>query len=385
MKTSLLASAAAGLFLAAGLGALAATARLPDESWYWQRPVPPQGRPPTGYLDLAKGLAPTDCAACHPRQFADWKTSLHAHSFSPGLEWQLLEMDPEARASCQSCHAPLAEQLDPAARGSRRARFDANLRSAGVTCAACHVRQHVRYGPPKAPGHDPGIALGGKPHGEVIRSEFFESSQFCAACHQFPTSAEAPNGKPLENTIAEWEASPYAVRGVSCQACHMPDRRHLWRGIHDPEMVRRGITLELLDDGAARLTNTGVGHMFPTYVTPRIVVESQALDAAGRPLASRSAIIERAVDLTVTPSRELSDTRLAPGASLVLPAPAVPGVHRIRARVLVFPDHFYERMFAEASRERHAPEVRRLLAEAWRRSRESGYVALEADRPLQAQ
>ncbi len=24
-----------------------------------------------------------------------------------------------------------------------------------------------------------------------------------------------------------------------CQTCHMPDRRHLWRGIHDSDMVNR--------------------------------------------------------------------------------------------------------------------------------------------------
>ena len=40
------------------------------------------------------------------------------------------------------------------------------------------------------------------------------------------------------------EGQPQASRQVTCQTCHMPDRRHLWRGIHDPAMVaaasRRG-------------------------------------------------------------------------------------------------------------------------------------------------
>ncbi len=25
----------------------------------------------------------------------------------------------------------------------------------------------------------------------------------------------------------------------------MPDRRHLWRGIHDPEMVKQGVMVDL--------------------------------------------------------------------------------------------------------------------------------------------
>ncbi len=82
----------------------------------------------------------------------------------------------------------------------------------------------------------------------------------------------------LENTWAEWAASPQAREGETCQSCHMPDRRHLWRGIHDPEMVRGAVPVELVPvratagraDGELRIRSEGVGHAFPTYTTPRV-------------------------------------------------------------------------------------------------------------------
>ena len=40
-------------------------------------------------------------------------------------------------------------------------------------------------------------------------------------------------------------ASRHAREGRACQACHMPERRHLWRGIHDPEMVKRALGREV--------------------------------------------------------------------------------------------------------------------------------------------
>ena len=55
------------------------------------------------------------------------------------------------------------------------------------------------------------------------------------SCHQFTPDGFALNGKLLETTYNEWKASRFAREGVQCQDCHMPDRRHRWRGIHDPD------------------------------------------------------------------------------------------------------------------------------------------------------
>lgn len=71
----------------------------------------------------------------------------------------------------------------------------------------------------------------------------------------------------------------------------MPDRRHLWRGIHDPEMVKQGVTIDLKTaregsrvQATLTITNSGVGHYFPTYLTPKVFLRMEMVDAAGRPV-----------------------------------------------------------------------------------------------------
>lgn len=134
----------------------------------------------------------------------------------------------------------------------------------------------------------------------------------------------------------------------------MPDRRHLWRGIHDPETVAKGVTIDLRTarhGGTVRatltLTNTGVGHHFPTYLTPKVFVRLDLVDAAGRPVNEtlREAVMGREAMLDL--SRELYDTRLAPKASFTMTESwkvTAPGL-KLRARVVVDPDHFYRRFF----------------------------------------
>ena len=104
----------------------------------------------------------------------------------------------------------------------------------------------------------------------------------------------------------------------------MPARRHLWRGIHDPDMVRSAIEFAVGDEADAvtlTLRNRGAGHKLPTYVTPRLVVSGETLDSEGQaiPGSRREAVIARAVTLDL--SRELFDTRLAPGQSAVFRYP----------------------------------------------------------------
>ncbi|MES9944225.1 MAG: hypothetical protein ABW080_04625 [Candidatus Thiodiazotropha sp.] len=42
-------------------------------------------------------------------------------------------------------------------------------------------------------------------------------------------------------------------RGQTCQSCHMPDRAHLFHGIHDPDMVRLGLAINTRGMEEARL------------------------------------------------------------------------------------------------------------------------------------
>src|SRR5439155_933503 len=125
----------------------------------------------------------------------------------------------------------------------------------------------ARFTPPQA-SLAPAAARETLPHGGVTRTPAYLASEFCRGCHQFGPEGYALNGTLLENTYAEWKASRFAAAGVQCQDCHMPDRRHLWRGIHDADMVRGGLTITLVETPphaagtvAARLVveNSGVG------------------------------------------------------------------------------------------------------------------------------
>jgi len=323
---------------------------------HWRGPLAAQGPAPARYTPVEASLRPEDCGSCHPAQLADWSTSVHAQSMGPGVAGQLVEMMKSAPADalgCLGCHAPLAEQrpVDPA--------FDPALQTRGIVCAACHVRVHERFGPPRRDGSLASAAPRETlPHNGVTRTPAFLASAFCRGCHQFTSDGFALNGKLLENTYAEWKASRFAREGVQCQDCHMPDRRHLWRGIHDADMVRSGLTITARAasprvrpgqtvSATLVVENTRVGHAFPTYVTPRVVLRGELIDGAGHvvPGTVRERVIAREVALDL--SREIRDTRLAPGARARLDyrvrAP-VAGL-RVRLSVVVEPDAFYTAFF----------------------------------------
>jgi len=217
----------------------------------------------------------------------------------------------------------------------------------------------------------------------VTRTPAFLSAAFCRGCHQFAEDAPTLNGKPLENTYREWEASRFAREGVQCQDCHMPDRRHLWRGIHDVDMVRSGLSIEVAAPrsraGAGDNVDVGltvrsvrVGHAFPTYVTPKVVLRAELVDATGAVIegSREERVIAREIALDL--SREISDTRLLPGQSATLryrrklPAAGISA----RLSVVVYPDAFYTGFYEVLLRQgagRGAAQIREAL-EATRRS-----------------
>jgi hypothetical protein len=357
---------------------------------YWTLPVPPQGAAASGLSPREASLKPDACGSCHPVQLAGWQASLHARAMSPGLRGQLvdlLETDPASALDCLTCHAPLEEQRPLVARADGEfepnPRFRESLLSDGITCAACHVREHRRFGPPALPDNPNTRYPPGTPdHGGVTRSPAFGRAEFCAACHQFDQSA-AVNGKPLQNTYVEWRASEWGQRGVACQVCHMPGRQHLWKGIHDRDMVRQALVAELSLDapGTARepvrarlrVTNQGAGHHLPTYVTPTIVLRVIQLDRAGRPLAgtAREARLRRDVAFEGGAWVERSDTRLPAGATteLAYEVSRHPKARALRAAIDVLPDDFYVRdvypglLAAGAASEEARPLIRQALEE----------------------
>jgi hypothetical protein len=354
---------------------------------HWSLPVAPQGPIPEGFSDAEASLEPAVCGACHPEQYAQWQTSVHAAAFSPGFAGQLIEGDlshPFQLRSCQTCHTPLAEQQPYDATLQPSSHFEPALRSQGIVCAACHVRAHRRLGPPRR-AELPPLAQP-VPHGGFAeRSEYLES-RFCAECHQFFDDAGI-NGKPLENTFAEWQQSPQAAEGRQCQDCHMPERAHLWRGIHDADMVKSAVDVDLvpIDLAGARLlaalvvANRDVGHAFPTYMTPRVFLAIYQVDAAGAELPNTriDGVIARDVDLARGVER--SDTRVLPGESVKLDyaLPRAPQSVALIGRVTVDPDFHYRGVFASLATSYADPNARRLMTQALAGVADSAYILSE--------
>lgn len=371
---------------------------------HWARPLAAQGPAPAKFTPQEASLAPADCAICHVLQYRDWQSALHAHAMGPGIMGQLIEMAPDAHAEhqdCIRCHAPLAEQanelssaLTDSARASSKSSKTPALHEQGLICAACHVRAHERFGPPRRDGSAPTASQRASfLHNGFIATTAFQDSRFCSACHQFQPGEFALNGKLLENTYDEWKASRHAREGRSCQSCHMPERRHLWRGIHDPEMVRNAVQF-MPDDGkvvdgvvhaALTLRNTGAGHYFPTYVTPKVIIEIEQVDSKGRALPGTRVehVIQRKVPLDL--SREIADTRLPPDGEFRLDyaQPLQKAAVALVFRLRVEPDEFYAGLYRNLLADGEAKKGKEMIRAALRHAESSGFVAVEARRTLQ--
>ncbi len=365
---------------------------------YWTHPVPSQGKPPAEFSPLEASLDPAACGQCHPRQYTDWRTSLHSHAMGAGIDWQLRLADADTARDCLRCHAPLSEQLALLARERGWSSADISppdyipetLHRQGLVCAACHLRGHVRHGPlppaDRAPLEDP-------PHNGFKAHGAFSDSRFCAHCHQFPEDGPRLKGKLREDTYNQWRASPAAARGQHCQDCHMPERRHLWRGIHDPAMTQSAFAVEwsLAHEAGrpvgarARVINQGAGHHLPTYLVPEILLLLEYRDPAGkvRELA-RHTLAWRA---NLALDGEVFDQRLPAGAGVTLegrdPGLADGGTLRLRARVA--PRRHYVRTFEHYLRE-HGAEletvVRERLVQAIREARATEYQFVVAEYSL---
>ncbi len=360
-------------------------AQLPMD--YWQLPLAAQGKAPVDWGEDERSLDPRSCGQCHEAKLGEWSTSLHAKAFSPGLVGQLITTFAGNPGSCMRCHAPLAEQTEvfkkAIVQGLGHDKAAQGLAAAGNSCAGCHIRGNRRFGPPKAGSGETGQSDPTSPHGGVFRTPDFEKSAFCKVCHQFPPAWGAVNGKPLQNTYAEWEASPQAAKGIACQACHMPKRKHLWRGIHDPETVKSGLTARFdATPGKARfeLLNSGVGHAFPTYVTPKVVMRAVALDAGGKPVKGTevSYIIRRSVGNGDNGWYENFDTRLLPGRSATLEI-AWGSAGRARMWMDVYPDDFYANQVYPGLMEYLGGEARKLIVKADNKADNSNFRLFETE------
>jgi len=357
---------------------------------HWARPIGSQGQPPQNLTVHGITLDAKSCGKCHVEQFNSWKGSLHAHAMGPGVFGQLVEMAPHSRKdhqACIRCHAPLYEQaqsLVNALEKKRRNPLSHDLTQQGVTCAACHVREYQWYGPSRRDGSSVAESVAPEfPHNAWQTTPAFEDSKFCASCHQFSKGDPSVNGKLLENTYEEWRESRFAREGVTCQKCHMPDRRHLWRGIHDPETVGKGVLIsnaQLRIEGgivisALTVESKEIGHLFPTYVTPRVLMEIFQEDREGREIKGtrKRSVIGR--EVTIDLETEVADTRLAPGEKVTLDyrEPIQKSAVSLVLRVRVEPDEFYTRFYQALIRQGVAKKGKSLIQQALKNSLNSHY------------
>jgi hypothetical protein len=364
---------------------------------HWPAAIEPQGKANDSLTEIEKSLAPADCGACHVQQYQDWQTTLHSKSMGPGVVGQLVEMvreDPASADMCWSCHAPLAEQkrkiFNPRTGWIDNPVFDPGLRQQGMMCAACHVRQHRVYGPPrKSSPLVTGQIDEELPHQSFNADTAFTRSEFCKGCHQFNEDDLALNGKLIENTFNEWRESRFAAEGTQCQDCHMPERRHLWRGIHDADMVKSGVEISaelrskthIVGDwinAIITVKNSGVGHYFPTYLTPKVFIIGRLMDEKGNEVteSQQEYVIGReSYDLAV----EAYDTRIPPGEQIQvayqheLPAENL----HLQIEVIVDPDHWYRRFYENYLDGGGGGRGRALLLEALRQSRETSFSIYE--------
>ena len=218
----------------------------------------------------------------------------------------------------------------------------------------------------------------------------YERSDFCMPCHQLP-SRIALNDKPLLNTYKEWLEGPYMRRGIQCQHCHMPDREHTWKGVHDKETFLQGIELAVLAGRGrsgtvsvrAKLSNVGAGHYLPTTPTPAAWLSIQLVDAEGSPISG--AYSEKRIGRHLVFQKkwkELEDTRIPPGKFIELASGWKSGqvakASHARITVRVEPDEYYERFYIRRLANRKLPpKERRMFQEALQGTRDSHYVAIQ--------
>jgi hypothetical protein len=213
--------------------------------------------------------------------------------------------------------------------------YDAEYQKESVTCAACHVRDGIIYGP---------FEDSAAPHPTQFDPNF-RTAQLCYRCHNVVSGpAQFYRVGPC-GTYAEYEGKFFMQeRGFICQSCHMPEidrpvatnspirrgRQHLWRGGHDPDMIKRAVAVEVKADPPSpkpgdrvaftlTLVNAGAGHKIPTGDPDRFfTVEFSVEDTRGHVLKEETSTMGRWI-MWQPAILELYDNRLLPLASREYP------------------------------------------------------------------
>ncbi|WPD24286.1 MAG: cytochrome c family protein [Candidatus Electrothrix scaldis] len=190
------------------------------------------------------------CAGCHPRQYEEWRGSMHFQSFQDPvylgeLNLAIKAVGKSVSKQCEGCHTPAAFVMGETAELD----FDnlSPLAKAGVSCDVCHsIKRFTHW---ETPSHEPengsyvlspgrnddsdpkGFVrtkygpfpnyegCGGGFH-ECVESPKHLTAELCAGCHHV---YHYDKHFPYEFTYGEWKKSLYALNGIQCQDCHMVD------------------------------------------------------------------------------------------------------------------------------------------------------------------
>lgn len=252
---------------------------------------------------------PAQNCQCHSSFINEWQQSLHGQALSdPLFQTKLAEANAatggKMGAFCLKCHAPVATMTGKPAKPSAT-----TAAGQGIPCSFCH--QVTGAGTPTnnvslllepSGTYRAQIATPTSPHPTAF-SAFHNSAEICGSCHNV---AHPGNGLPLETTYTEWQASPQAKAGTTCQDCHMsrfpgqigpslgwaagggPMRKlyqmnfmgaqvALGDSVTAEQMLKGAATLDMeaptFTEGASNtsitvtITNVGAGHSLPTGFT----------------------------------------------------------------------------------------------------------------------
>lgn len=280
-------------------------------------------------------LSAEECRGCHREIYREWTGSMHAMAWEDTYFQADFAFD-GSQQICLNCHTPLEDQQEGLVLGFRdrdklkpvlepNPEFDPALRSEGVNCAVCHVKDGKIVGP---------FETDAAPHPVFVDPEMARGVKPCERCH-------VVSGKrwdtfyriPPCGTVAEVKERG---RKPDCVGCHMPritrpaaqgaeareGGRHLFQGGHSPKRVSNALRVERgkavhEDRGTIKyeftLTNTGAAHYLPTGTPDRhLTLELRLLDEAGNAVKEKTFTMKRHI-LWRPFIIDLGDTRLPYG------------------------------------------------------------------------
>lgn len=287
---------------------------------------------------LFKTLRASECGACHRDIYNDWKTTIHSQAWTDPYfqtDWRF----EQSQQNCRNCHTPLDRQQENLVLGFRdkgkwdpilapNPDFDATLQHEGVTCAACHFRDGKILGPsgPNTSAPHP-VKKMGNPNKVCVRCHVVSGERWdtffrfppCGTVAEIRTTNAKHGGNDTAGSSVSGEVVVDKLADINCVDCHMPltkqssiingkvkqVRRHLWRGGHNPEMVKKGLAITLVKTPPTAegkrsvtltLTNVGAAHYIPTGTPDRhLSVNLRLLDQNGKTIKEAHHILKRTV------------------------------------------------------------------------------------------